>query len=108
MAKVQVTVTYNRPVPGGKVHVVVEPKVAKVNMGDEVQFTRNGIPGRMRITFKEPQLVSRGVLDGDGSIAVAVKLSARTTYRCELFDNAGNSLGSADGDEGGAFEPGGN
>jgi hypothetical protein len=108
MAKIQVTVNYNRSVPSGKVQVVVTPRVAKVNKGDEVQFTRNGMPGRMRITFKEPHLFSRGVLDGDGSITVAVKLSARTTYRCELFDNVGNPLGSADGDEGGAFEAGGN
>jgi hypothetical protein len=94
MAQVQVTVNYNRLVPSGKVQVVVAPKVAKVNKGDEVQFTRNGMPGRMRITLKEPHLFSRGVLDGDGSITVAVKL--------------GNPLASADGDEGGAFEPGGN
>ena len=104
MAKVQVTVNYNRPGPSG---VVVTPKVAKVNKGDEVQFTRKGIPGRMKITF-EPRLFSKDSLDGDDSITVAVKLRARTTYRCELFDNAGNLLGSADGDEGGAFEPGGN
>ena len=107
MAKIQVTVSYNRQVPGGKVQVDVKPRVAKVNRGDEVQFTRNGMPGKMRITFKEAHLFSRGVLDGDGSITVAVKPSARTTYRCELFDNAGNPLGSADGDEGGAFEPAG-
>jgi len=108
MAKVQVRVNYNRPVPGGKVQVVVTPKVAKVDKDDEVQFTRNGVPGTMRITFEEPHLFSRAVLDGDGSITVAVKLNARTTYRCELFDNGGNLLGSAEGDEGGAFEPGGN
>jgi hypothetical protein len=36
--------------------------------------------------------VLEGVLDGDGSITVAVKLSARTTYRCEALDNAGNPL----------------
>jgi hypothetical protein len=101
MAKVLVTVEYNG------VDVIVKPKVARVNQGDVVQFTREGMPGRMRITLKEPHLFSRGVLDGDGSISVAVTLRARTTYRCELFDNAGNLLGSADGDEGGAFEPGG-
>lgn len=107
MAKIQVVVDYKRPVPGGPVQVVVTPSVARVNKGDEVQFIRRGTPGRMRITF-EPRLFSRDALDGDGSITVAVKLSARTTYRCELFDNAGNSLGFADGDAGGAFEPGGN
>ena len=107
MAKIEVIVEYKRSVPGGQVQVVVTPKVAKVNKGDEVQFTRRGTPGRMKITFKDRRLFSKGVLDGDGSITVAVKPSARTTYRCELFDDAGNSLGFADGKAGGAFEPGG-
>jgi len=107
MAKVHVIVEYRRPVPGGKVQVFVRPSVTKVNQGDEVQFARQGVPGRMRITLKEPHLFSKGVLDGEGSITVDVKLPARTTYRCELFDNGGNLLGSADGDEGGAFEPAG-
>ena len=101
MAKVQVTVEYNG------FDVIVTPKVARVNQGDEVQFTRKGIPGRMKITFK-PRLFSKDSLDGDGSITVAVKLRARTTYRCELFDDAGKSLGIADGSAGGAFEPAGN
>lgn len=108
MAKIQVTVDYDRSRPGGPVEVRVTPKVARVNQGDEVQFTRKGLPGRMKVTFHEPGFFSKPSLDGDGSITVAAGLSARTTYRCELFDNAGNQVGSADGASGGAFEPGGN
>ena len=108
MAKIQVTVEYDRSGPGGPVEVRVTPKVARVNQGDEVQFTRKGIPGRMKITFHEPRFFSKDSLDDrDDSVTVTVKLSARTTYLCELFDNAGNRVGSADGASGGAFEPGG-
>ena len=107
MAKIQVTVNY-RQLPGGKVQVDVNPRVAKVNQGDVVQFTRGGTaPGKMKITF-ERGLFSRDALEGDGPITVAAKLRARTTYRCELFDDRGILLGSADGAAGGAFEPAGN
>jgi len=106
MATINVSVEYRKS-PGGQVDVLVDPPVARVKQGDEVRFTRKGTaPGRMKITFDEQRFFSRPSLDGDGSITVAAKLSGRTTYRCELFDNAGNLLAVADGKAGGAFEPG--
>ncbi len=105
MATVKVSVDYRRS-PGGQVEVHPDPEVARVNQGDVVEFKRNGIPGRMKITFDEQRFFSRPSLDGDGSITVAAKLSGRTTYRCELFDSGGKLLAVADGKAGGAFEPG--
>jgi hypothetical protein len=107
MATITVKVEYRRS-PGGQIEVLVKPRVARVNQGDEVQFTREDTtPGSMRITFDEKRFFSKPSLDGDGSIAVVAKLSGRTTYKCELFDNAGKLLAVAEGKAGGAFEPGG-
>ena len=105
MATINVSVEYRKS-PGGQVDVLVDPPVARVKQGDEVRFTRKGTaPGRMKITF-ERDLFSKDSLDRDDSITVNAKLSARTTYRCELFDDRGVLLGFADGKAGGAFEPG--
>jgi hypothetical protein len=106
MATIEVSVEYEKS-PGGQVEVRVRPEVAKVKQGDEVRFTRKGkAPGRMRITF-ERGLFSKDSLDRADSITVNATLSGRTSYKCELFDSAGNLLAVADGKAGGAFEPGG-
>jgi len=106
MATIEVNVEYRRS-PGGQVEVLVDPKVARVNQGDVVRFTRKGTaPGRMKVTF-EPRLFSKDSLDRDDSITVNARRRARTTYRCEVFDDRGVLLGFADGGAGGAFEPGG-
>jgi hypothetical protein len=93
-------------------HVELDFDPVLVDAGDTIQFKRVGLPGKMQLTFTEPRFfeadfVNNGVLhEPEAFVRVKVKPPRRTTYVCELLDDAGTVVARSDGKGGGgAIDP---
>ena len=109
-----VIVSYEIDTGTGQPVVTVTPSVVMVRPGQSIHFRRaGGLPGKMRLTFKDKdffdsdngQFASSGAFhEGDGDVRVK-SLPGRTTYLCELLDANGRTIAQSPKDGGGAVEP---
>jgi len=112
MADHNVTLTYTQD--GGA--VIADPFTITVSPGQTVAFhlAAGTAAGKIRITFpdrkyfatNDPYFQETGVFhDGDGEVRVVSALHDRTTYHCELLNEAGSVIGRSHEGGGGDVLP---
>ena len=92
------------------------PQTIRVKAGDTIAFhlAPNSMFGTIRVRFHDrqffatprAQFANDGVFhQGEGTIRVAQRPAARTTYHCELLDTAGNVIAQSNENQGGDILP---
>jgi hypothetical protein len=94
------------PSPNRKPIFTPEPNPIQVRRGQTIAFQKadDSVPGKIKITFRNPEIFSTASTDGSREVSVT-GLPLVTTYHCQLLGPNDEPLAESEENQGGDIEP---